>query len=260
MKQKSKKLPSYKQPPVNEVACGILFDKIETFRAHHFGLFWNKIKKDFPICEHATRTMAAVPRPMDVTNYMPKIWFISQEQNKLIQLQDDCLFYNWRKTQQDETYPSYGKIIKSFKSNLNKFGKFLEEQGLGLISHRECELTYVNIIPKGKDWKNFGDRIFRDFAWGADKRFLPEPIGIGWQAIFPLENNKGQLTATLQTKERKSDKKSILVLQISAKGSGSDKAIDAVWDWFETAHEWIVRGFTDLTDEKIQNEIWQRTR
>ena len=31
-----------------------------------------------------------------------------------------------------------------------------------------------------------------------------------------------------------------------------------MWNWFDLAHEWIVRGFADLTTEKIQQNIWRR--
>ena len=34
--------------------------------------------------------------------------------------------------------------------------------------------------------------------------------------------------------------------------------MDAVWEWFEVGHEWIVCGFTDLTGATIQKDIWQR--
>jgi len=50
----------------------------------------------------------------------------------------------------------------------------------------------------------------------------------------------------------------MLILQITASGLGADKSNNAVWEWFEVAHEWIVCGFTDLTGAKTQKDIWQR--
>ena len=43
----------------------------------------------------------------------------------------------------------------------------------------------------------------------------------------------------------------MLILQITATGLGADKSNDALWKWFEIAHEWIVCGFTDLTGATI---------
>jgi uncharacterized protein (TIGR04255 family) len=48
-KGKSQNLPDYKNPPVIEVACGISFETIEKLRGPHFGLFWKKVRKKFPV-------------------------------------------------------------------------------------------------------------------------------------------------------------------------------------------------------------------
>jgi hypothetical protein len=48
------------------------------------------------------------------------------------------------------------------------------------------------------------------------------------------------------------------LIQLTATGLGADKSMDAVWEWFEVAHEWIVCGFTDLTGATIQKDIWKR--
>ena len=255
----SQSLPDYKNPPVIEVVCGISFETIEKFRGHHLGLFWQKVQNKFPACEHAQR-MEIDPQVLDLVNYLPRMWFINEEQNMLIQLQDDKFFYNWRRMQQEEAYPRYNKIIDAFKTNLNIFQKFLKEEKLGSVNPIKCELTYINHIPKGEGWESLGDinEIFRDFAWDSKERFLPPPLSLGGQVSFPLPKDNGQLNISLQHGERKIDKLPILILQITAKGLGADKSMDTVWEWFEVAHEWIICGFTDLTGSKIQKNVWQR--
>ena len=44
----------------------------------------------------------------------------------------------------------------------------------------------------------------------------------------------------------------------TARGQTVDKGKKQMWNWFDLAHEWIVRGFADLTTEKIQQNIWRR--
>ena len=256
---KSQNLPDYKNPPVIEVACGISLETIKKFRGQHLGLFWQKVRNEFPICEHAPR-LEIGPSPIDFANYLPRMWFINEKQNMLIQLQDDKFYLNWRRMQQEESYPRYNKIIKSFQSNLNIFEKFLDKEDLGSINPLKCELTYINHIPKAEGWESLADlnKVFKDFAWSANDRFLPPPSGLGGQASFSLPKNKGRLNVTLQHGARKIDKNPILILQLTATGLGAEKTMDAVWEWFELAHEWIVCGFTDLTATTIQNEIWQR--
>jgi uncharacterized protein (TIGR04255 family) len=258
-KGKAQKFPDYKNPPVIEVACGISFEAIKNFRAPHLGLFWQKVRNDFPLCEHAPR-LEINPQHIDLAEFLPRIWFINEKQNMLIQLQNDKFYLNWRRMQQEEVYPRYNKIIRDFKTNHRIFQKFLEEEKLGSANPIKCELTYINHIPKTEGWGSLDEinNVFRDFTWDPNERFLPPPIGLGGQVTFALPNNKGQLNVTLQHGSRKIDKNPILTLQLTARGLGPDKSMDSAWEWFEVAHEWIICGFTDLTGTIIQKDIWQR--
>ena len=255
----SQSLPDYKSPPVIEVVCGISFDTINEFKGPHLGLFWNKVRNNFPVCEHAQR-LGTKDLKIDFKDFMPRMWFISEDGNTLIQLQNDKFYFNWRKQQKELNYPRYDKIIKYFKDNLDNLQNFLVEENLGIIKPIECELTYINHIPKGDGWESLDDinKVFRDFIWSSGERFLPTPISIGGQALFNLPEDRGRLNVTLRHGERKIDKHPMLILQNTATGLGADKSIDAIWGWFEIAHEWIVRGFTDLTGAEIQKNIWQR--
>lgn len=220
-KGKSKSLPDYKKPPVIEVACGIVFETVGSFKGHRLGLFWQKVRDKFPVCEHAAR-LGFPPESLDLANYLPRVWFVSEEQNMLIQLQDDRFFFNWRRIQHEEAYPRYSTIIEAFKTNLGIFQGFLEEEKLGSVKPEKCELTYINHIPKGEGWESLSDinEVFRDFAWDSNERFLPAPLSLGGQVVFPLPNDKGRLNVTLQHGERKLGKYPILILQISARGLG----------------------------------------
>jgi uncharacterized protein (TIGR04255 family) len=188
------------------------------------------------------------------------MWFVNEERNMLIQLQDDKFYFNWRRMQQEETYPRYNTIIEAFKTNLGIFQNFLDEEKLGSVNPQKCELTYINHIPVKEGWESLGkiSEIFRDVAWSLNERFLPPPTGLGGNVVFPLPNGYGRLNVTLQNASRKIDKLPIFIFQLTATGLGADKSMDAVWEWFGVAHEWIVRGFTDLTEGSIQKDIWQR--
>ncbi len=259
-KDKSNSLPNYKNPPVNEVVCGLSFTKIKKFKSHHIGLFWQKIKDEFPNVEHATR-LEDKPPELDLKEYLPRVWFVRNEQNRLIQLQDDKFYFNWRRMQEDEAYPRYETIIKDFTKYLLVFEKFLQKENLGSINPERCELSYINHIPKGDGWESPIDvtNIFRDICWNTEGRFLPEPVSVGGQAVFQLPDNKGRLELILQQAFRKTDRREMFVLQNKATGLGEDKNMEAVKEWFNVAHKWIVCGFTDVTKENIQKDVWQRT-
>jgi uncharacterized protein (TIGR04255 family) len=253
-------LPDYNNPPLNEVVCGLGFEKIERFKGHHIGLFWQKIKDEFPLVEHAIR-LDQNPLQIDLKEYLPRVWFVRNEQNRLIQLQDDKFYFNWRRMQEDETYPRYKTIIEDFKKYLSIFEKFLEEENLGSVNPERCELTYINHILKGEGWESVSDvnNIFCDLCWNTEDRFLPPPVNVGGHVVFQLPDKKGRLEVILQQVIRKLDKRSMFVLQNKATGLGEDKNMSAVWEWFSVAHEWIVYGFTDLTKKSVQKDVWQRT-
>jgi hypothetical protein len=73
---------------------------------------------------------------------------------------------------------------------------------------------------------------------------------------FALPDDKGSLHVTVNHGERRRDKERVLLLDLTARGPGlkdwSDMNV-----WFQTAHEWIVRGFTDLT-AGIAHDRWGR--
>jgi len=48
-----------------------------------------------------------------------------------------------------------------------------------------------------------------------------------------------------------------LLLELKATGPSSSTDKKAMLDWFDLAHEWIVRGFTDLTAAEA-HKLWER--
>ena len=263
-KSQTESLPSYKKPPVIEVVCGIVFKRIEHFKAPHLGLFWQKLRDDYPTCQHAT-PLGFPPKPSDQAIEfelpLPRLWFVNKKKNGLIQLQNNRFLYNWRKIHQEELYPHYRMVINAFKTNFDIFKEFLGEEDLGSLNPTECELTYINHILKGEGWESVADihDVLPDLDWHSDKkRFLPDPRHLGWQASFALPEDRGQLHVKLEQASRRIDNRPVFILEISARGLGSDKSLDAIWNWFELAHKWIVCGFTDLTGKKIQTSIWER--
>jgi len=255
-------LPSYKNPPVNEVVCGMRFHTPEKLRIPHVGLLWDKFCKDYPNIQHAS-PIAAVPGelPVDNTTGLPfqRMWFINESDDQLIQFQFDRFYFNWRRRQ--NLYPRYPHVIKNFEGVLNTVSNFFNEFKLGEFKPIECELSYINHIPKGQGWITIEDlpKIFSDFLWCQKiGRFLPNPFNIAWQTVFLLPEKKGRLIVSLKQATRTDDKTPLFVLELKAIGLGESTSKEAIRGWFDIAHEWIVRGFTDLTTPEVQKLIWKR--
>lgn len=261
-KKRKPDLPSFRKPPVIEVVCGIKFEPLKDLRIPHIGLFWDNVRGEFPKCEHAP-PLSFGPDVIDSATGLPvpRVWLIDSSDERLIQIQRDVFFYNWRKRENKKTYPRYKTIIRPFRKNFKLFKDFLGEHDIGNLNPTECELIYINHIPQGDSWHSSADfgKIFPDFNWRSSiTRFLSLPSHITWRTSFPLPENKGFLNIKLEHGHRKIDEMPILVLELKANGLGADKSLNAIWKWFGLAHEWIVRGFADITGSSVQNTVWQR--
>ena len=254
-------LPSYKNPPVNEVVCGLRFDTPDKLRIPHIGFLWDKFRADYPIIQHVPPIASAkgeifVDQATSIP--LPRVWFINKSDDQLVQFQVDRFYFNWRRRQSD--YPRYDHVIKNFESVLNAIINFFAEFELGELKPIEYELSYINHIPKGQGWDTIDDlpRIFSDFVWTQTKeRFLPNPEKVAWQTEFSLPEKKGHLIINLKQATRTEDKVILLVLELKTRGIGESANKEAIREWFDLAREWIVRGFNDLTTPEI-HQIWER--
>ena len=260
-KNSSIPFPSYKKPPVDEVVCGFRFEPLSQLKVPHIGLLWERFRAEFPIVQHAAPISNDASILVDETTGipLPRVWFISKVDNELIQFQPDRLYYNWR--HRDDDYPRYPSIIKNFEKAKTHLEAFTREMKLGTIKPMDCELTYINHILQGQGWESINDlpKVISDFSWQKDKHhFLPNPTNVAWQVRFDLPGNKGWLNVKLNQATRKTDNVPSLILELTAKGLGDEKTGKAMRNWFDLAHEWIVRGFTELTAKEIQKTFWKR--
>jgi uncharacterized protein (TIGR04255 family) len=253
-------LPSYDAPPVIEVVLGLTFETLSSVKLPHIGLFWDRIRADFPRCEQAPPlgdVNLIIERESGVP--LPRVWFINPADDNLIQLQKNKFLFNWRK--RESSYPRYGSVSNHFFEYLTRFKQFLSDNDLGTIKPRECECTYINHIPKGIEWEKARDitAVVPDITWRhLDERFLPDPDGLTWAAIFTMSPNAGHLSIKLNSATRLPDNTPLFVLELTAKASVIDKSDDDLKQWYATAREWIVRGFEDMTSERVQEEHWKK--
>ena len=255
-------LPSYKKPPVNEVVCGMRFHTPDKLRIPHIGLLWDKFRQEYPIIQHASPIVGAkgeIPVDNATGLPLPRVWFINKpDDDQLIQFQFDRFYFNWRRRK--DVYPRYPYVIKNFESVLETIVNFFIEFELGELKPIEYELSYINHIQKGQEWNTADDlpRIFSDFVWRETTgRFLPSPENVTWQISFPIPEKRGYLVVNLKQAIRTEDKIPLFVLELTARGLGESTIKNGIREWFDVAHEWIVRGFTDLTNPEM-HRFWER--
>lgn len=251
-------LPSFKNPPINEVVCGMRFQVPEKLTIPHIGMLWNKFKNDYPIIQHASPlTSAKGEIPVDNTTNLPipRVWFINENGDQLIQFQFDRIYFNWR--HRDDGYPRYSNLIKRFMQIINILEDFFQEFNLGELKPVEYELSYINHILKEQFSNENLLKIFVDFIWNqSQNRFLPHPEKIAWQMIFTLPDEKGKMTVNLKEATRIADKQPLFVFELRTNGKNESGNISSIREWFDLAHKWIVLGFVDLTTPEVRKKFW----
>lgn len=257
--------PSFKNPPLNEVTIGIRFEPLDRFLIPHIGLFWDRIRRDFPNIEHAQPLISKDQIPIDPSTGLPipRIWFIDQTDTQLIQLQQNLYHFNWRFREGAGSYPRFPEIAKKFFTYLDVLETLFSDTDIGLIKPQSVELTYINLLERGREWNSPEDlpRIFRDFLWEErGDRFLPRPTKLNWSASIPLPNESGTLSVKHNHAKLIQGDREVIQFELTASHQLTDSSRKSIETWYELAHEWIVKGFTDLTRDEIQTKCWGREK
>ncbi|MGF6699134.1 uncharacterized protein (TIGR04255 family) [Paraburkholderia sp. MM5496-R1] len=260
----------FSRPPVYEVACGVLFSATPPLLTAHIGAYWERIRKEFPNAKDAPPLLnVAEPQgDMPLVSFefatlppLRRAWFHSADEQNLIQIQQDRFLFNWKRASESDAYPSYDVVIERFENQLEGFRTFCREVGAGELSFRQFELTYVNHImdSNGLDVTGLTD-LFVDHQRVSGSRFLPPPEGINWTSVYELPANAGRLQILAQSAFRLPSKEKLVRLDLTARGLPADKSDAGRRAWFNLAHEWITRGFADVTNPVLHSEkYWQRT-
>ena len=255
-------LPDYENPPLNEVACGIGFTPLASLRTAHIGRYWESVKERYPATEDAPPLATEGDLLLNPATGLPppRVWFLNQSLSRLIQLQHNKLYVNWRARDGELKYPRFPEIIADFNWALDSLKRLIEANQLEPLNTEECDLTYINHldVPKGTPLESFISYAFRDFHWTQGDRFLPRPDVLSWRAHFPMPESRGHLSVRLYHATKREGGDAILVYELAAKGAPRTSSPDALTDWFAGAREMIVRGFSDMTTPEAQRELWRR--
>jgi uncharacterized protein (TIGR04255 family) len=179
----------------------------------------------------------------------------------LIQIQSDRFLFNWRSMAESDEYPRYPTIRDAFLWAWGEWTAFIDVESLGEISVSAIEMSYINAIAKGKGWQNWDSvgEIFPDFAWRkAAGRYLPGPEKVVYVAAIQM-GDEGSLTIRVNPANLRTDGAEIIRFELTAQKQVREPNADFdIRTWLGIAHEWIVRGFADLTADEVQKKTWLR--
>lgn len=265
-------LPDFAQPPVDETALSLQFAPIPGFNIPHFGLYWQRVRDQFPHVEThgpianiteqfgptspAGRQLGlAFMREPDL-----RCWYLDQSRTRLIQVQRDRFVHNWRKITGTEQYPRYPFLRASLETEWGRFCEFLKDEKLERPKINQCEVTYVNNIEYEKGWHGYGelDRVIASLATPRSKnRFLPVPERVGMQVTYCFDGDAGRLHVVFSPVIRGRDGKEVLQMTLTARGAPKSPSEEDVFAWLDLGRKWVVRGFADFTTSEM-HEVWEK--
>jgi uncharacterized protein (TIGR04255 family) len=252
---------------------GVQFSQLP-LQAAHIGLYWNQVKSRFPAVEQkvplqpvqevfGAPVIAGDDSPFIVAQepVTPRSWFISKEDTDLIQLQPDRFIVNWRKRSDDNTYPRYEAVRDAFVREFEVFKKFAMAEDLGELEVGQCEITYVNQIRKEGLWDGFGEAS-EVVTWlkPSEPGFLPAPEEVRSAIRFVISDGQkpiGRLRVTISPAMLRKNNEEFLKMELTVRGQPESSQTPALLGFFDLGREWIVRGFAELTTEKMQR-TWGR--
>lgn len=260
----------FDKPPVVEVACGVLFVSPGPISTAHIGAFWERVKSTFPRVDDAAPLSPIVELQVQpVTGFewselppMRRTWMLSANGSSLIQIQQDRFLFNWKRTLDQDVYPSYENVMADFERYFSEFMSFLEGVGVTRPTCRQFDLTYINFVPSnlGLDKVGVAKILVDHQRLQSEDRFLPEPEAFNWTSSYSLPDGMGRLHVSAQSAVSSSTAEKAVRLDMVARGMPKGDSAAAMRQWFDLAHEWITQGFADSTSEELQRDFWKRTQ
>ena len=120
-----KKNLEFERPPIAEIVLSVHFEQLDSLLAPHFGVIWQEFKNDQfgqmieqqpvpPVIEKFPKPPGGEAQVnVSTIPTLPRIWFIENNNNRILQVQRDRFTYNWRKIDSEQRYPGFSSVMGS---------------------------------------------------------------------------------------------------------------------------------------------------
>jgi uncharacterized protein (TIGR04255 family) len=265
-------LPRFRKPPVSEVAVGVQFPAV--LNPVHLGLYYQRVKARFPKVQvqppipPSFETFGGVPQiafSIQVQTMGPqaRMWFLSEDENSLIQLQSDRLLFNWRGGLRGSPYPHFDAVYAEFAKAFDELEALAAEQAIKGIDVNQCEVHYVNPLPTDNTGTPLSDPE-KVFSFWSDS-FGPEwkePFeDLSFTLRYRLADEAGgpfgRLTVAVSSSGLAPHIAPGLQLEMTARGIPRGNGREGVAAFHEYGHRAIVRCFAAITTPEM-HKLWER--
>jgi uncharacterized protein (TIGR04255 family) len=275
MPQGSSPSPRFKRPPVVETILGVHFRPPDGFDLVRRVQSWSQLfESRFPNVEErmpldevreefGEDLLPAGPQVQvrwQASAPSARLWAKSTDGKHTVQIQNDAFLANWeRDPERTEPYLDYRERKREFESNLCQLNQFLTENRLGRIEPTSCFVRYINhVVVEGTvSFSQMMEKLLAMWCNETSDDWLPPVEVAALKFSFTLPAKGGRLHVTAVPGLRHRDKRRILRLDLTARGTPDEQTIPSALEWLDLGHDWVVRGFASLTRRAMHQE-WER--
>jgi uncharacterized protein (TIGR04255 family) len=273
-------LPQWENPPLDEVAISVQFNDIPGFKAVHYGLLAERFRifgltqyEDKapinPSFEVFGKRVAPVQFQLQAVDaLLPRVWYMSEDKHRLVQVQPDKFVYNWRKVEGAGDYPRFDKVVlPEFLERCQAFEVFVAEQRLPALALSQCELSYFNIIEveEGETYHDAFTRIFRFWAYQNNPDALNDGASIEKDSVnltlsHVLKAADGSPLARIHTNVAAAERRNQRVIRFALifRAPWTNAVNMPLMQFFAEGREAIARLFDAMITDQMHT-AWGRT-
>lgn len=261
-------LPDYTDPPLDEVALGVQFVPVPNYTSVFAWKVWELFKAEYPEVQElppintqfetfgGLNLQPSLQFHLGVPPVKSRLWFISPDENHLLQYQADMFLLNWRKHPNPQPYPHFEEIISAFGQNLQTLKKYFDSDFSYQININQAEVTYINIIPV-ESFSAAGDW----FSLWDGKGLELEALNTSFDEIIRDQGGKpfARLKHEIQSVITVDGKQKALRVSLTYRGRPATNDIDSALDFLKEGRERIVTRFDYITTNKA-HYIWGKKK
>jgi hypothetical protein len=141
-----------------------------------------------------------------------------------------------------------------FQEDWAEYKDFLISENLHLPSVFQCDVTYVNHLVKGREWKDLEDleSLFPRMKFGVPGALT---TSFSWMAVVNQTQVRVEAAPGLR-----SDGTPIIQLTLNVTGKPNTPSEPDIWAKLDDCHKLLVETFAEITAEQVQSRVWKRTK
>jgi uncharacterized protein (TIGR04255 family) len=255
-------LPDFERPPVIEVAVGVEFVAMPALGAvtlvalaRRWSAEYPDVYEQPPLPPGRSPGTVLAPFAFQFSTWAPaiRLWMLRPDGQTLVQVQNDRLVLNWRRTNEGDQYPRYRVLLPEFLRLWDDFLAFVQERTDQLPHTAVAEVTFVNSIrsPTAHDLST----VMATVATNEMPGTLVET-----RISHVLDVGEPEAPARTWIEAAPGARADEIVLTVSTRGAlrGDAGDAEAITATLDHAHACGVNGFSQVTRQSMHEE-WGRT-